>query len=65
KTAHLGGFFYYVLKRVVGEMEKPSGDGFSSTFASLLTGAGELANVRVLYPKRFLVSIPSKVYFGG
>lgn len=39
-------------------MEKPSGDGFSSTLASLLAEADELANVQVIYTKRILVSIP-------
>ena len=38
-------------------MEKPSGDGFSSTLASLLTGVGELANVRVLYTRAIFLSI--------
>lgn len=44
--------------RLWGEMEKPSGEGFSSTFASLLTGVGELANVQLMYSMRFWLSIP-------
>ena len=54
----MGGFSFAYVNEVVGEMEKPSGDGFSSTLASLLAEAGELANVQVIYTKRFLVSIP-------
>ena len=43
------------------DVEKPSGEGFSSTFARLLAEADCFANVHVLYPTSFLVSS----VFGG